>query len=416
MKKNNQPKKKEGLFSGLGKKRPIIEQPAPKKVRHIENQIKLPFLNDVDEVPGDNKYGRAEDMKDEWGLDPSEATLKRKKKRHFLALGIAAASFILILAGVFYILPRILPGFFTGTNIELFAQPVVNLEYEDDSYRVVIESSVSLMSKPEPSSVRITEVLYNEPVVVIEEADNGYVKIMTMDGIEGYVPGKSLTENMESVEPDLHSYKLVVSDPSKNIMTHASNGTLMMRVEMNTVLYADLKREGVYQVALPNGESGWIGSSGVIELGTRDEIQEVSSRYFVSSIMTFINAKYKENGLTMYGVSVNGAVYVCSEINGIDMPRTMEEQAQMGEEVTLNYDAVTGEVIIEDILPGDILFLRSPSSEPGDTTIYEMAVCTDTGTLFMISSARTTVRLKTFTAGDDICDRIITIRRIFASE
>ena len=88
----------------------------------------------------------------------------------------------------------------------------------------------------------------------------------------------------------------------------------------------------------------------------------------------------------------------------------------MGEEVTLNYDAVTGEVIIEDILPGDILFLSSPSAEPGDTTIYEMAVCTDTGTLFMISPARTTVRLKTFTAGDDICDRIITIRRIFTSE
>ena len=79
MKKNNQPQKKEGLFSGFGKKKPIIEQPAPKKVRHIENQVKLPFLNDVDEVPGDNKYGRAEDMKDEWGLPPSEATLKHKK-------------------------------------------------------------------------------------------------------------------------------------------------------------------------------------------------------------------------------------------------------------------------------------------------------------------------------------------------
>ena len=414
MKKKAQ--KKDGLFAGLGKKKPIIEQPAPKKVRHIENQIRLPFLNDVDEIPGDNKYGRAEDMKDEWGLPPSEATLKQKKKRHFLALAIAAAVFILIMAGIFYILPRILPGFFEGTNIELFVQPVVNLEYEDESYRVVIESSVSMMSEPDPSSVRITEVLYNEPVMVTGEAENGYVLITTMDGIEGYVPESSLTASMDSVEPDLHEYKLVVSDPSKNIMTHASNGTLMVRVEMNTVLYADLKREGVYQVSLPNGESGWIGSSGVIELGTREEIQEVSSRYFVSSLLTFINAKYKENGLTMYGVSVNGAVYVCSEINGIDMPRTMEEQALMGTEVTLNYDAVTGEVIIEDILPGDILFLRSPSSEPGDTTIYEMAVCTDTGTLFMISPARTTVRLRTFAAGDDICDRIITIRRIFTSE
>lgn len=416
MKKNNPKQKKDGLFSGLGKKRPIIDEPAPKQVRHIESQIKLPFLNDVDEIPGDNKYGRAEDMQDEWGLPPSEATLKHKKKRHFLALGIALASFILIMAGIFYILPRILPGFFAGTNIELFVQPVVNLEYEDDSYRVVTESSVSMMSAPDPSSVRITEVLYNEPVMVTGESENGYVLITTMDGIEGYVPEKSLTDNMDSVEPDLHVYKLVVSDPSKNIMTHASNGTLMMRVEMNTVLYADLKREGVYQVALPNGESGWIGSSGVIELGTREDIQEVSSRYFVSSILTFINAKYKENGLTMYGVSVNGAVYVCSEINGISMPRTMEEQAQMGTEVTLNYDAVTGEVIIEDILPGDLIFLRSPTSEPGDTTIYEMAVCTDTGTLFMISPAKTTVRLRTFAAGDDICNRIITIRRIFTSE
>ena len=112
MKKNNQ--QKSGLFSGLGKKKPIIEEPAPRKVRHIENQIKLPFLNDVDEIPGDNKYGRAEDMRDEWGLPPSEATLKNKKKRHFLSLGIAAASFILIMVGIFYILPRILPGFFAG--------------------------------------------------------------------------------------------------------------------------------------------------------------------------------------------------------------------------------------------------------------------------------------------------------------
>ena len=66
MKKNKQ--QKEGLFPLFGKKKPIIEEPAPKKVRHIENQIKLPFLNDVDEIPGDNKYGSAEDMKDEWGL------------------------------------------------------------------------------------------------------------------------------------------------------------------------------------------------------------------------------------------------------------------------------------------------------------------------------------------------------------
>ncbi len=271
------------------------------------------------------------------------------------------------------------------------------------------------MKAPQPDSTRIAEVFYNEPVRYISDSENGYCKIQTMDGLIGYVKAASLLDEMDSVEPDIHQYKLIVSDPSKNIMTHASNGTLIQKVMMNTVLYADIKREGVYQVALPGGDSGWIGSSGVIELPTRGDTEEVSSRYFVSSVLTFVNAKYIENGMSIDGASVNGAVYVSAEINGIEIPRTMEGQAETGIEVVPDLDAVTGQIRIDQILPGDILFLSSPKKAPGDTQIYEMAVCTDTGTLFMLSPARTTIRLRNFESGDDICERIITIRRIFST-
>ena len=102
-------------------------------------------------------------------------------------------------------------------------------------------------------------------------------------------------------------------------------------------------------------------------------------------------------------------------INGIKMPRSMNDQSKLGQAVTLSHDAVTGEEIISDIMPGDILFLRSPQSAPGSEVIYEEAVCTDTGTLLMISPAATTIRLKQFKSGDDITNRIITIRRVFAT-
>ena len=108
-----------------------------------------------------------------------------------------------------------------------------------------------------------------------------------------------------------------------------------------------------------------------------------------------MNAQYLENGITMNGLSVNGIVYVCSCVNGVPMPRTIEEQAEMGQEVEMEYDVVSGELIIESILPGDILFLQSLSE--GDDEIYEMAICTDPGTLLMISDARTSIRLRTFT-------------------
>ena len=397
------------------KKKPVVgDEITPKTIRHVERPIKLPFLADLDE--GKEQYGSAEDMQDKWGLSEKQAVLGGVPKNKIIGFTIALSAFTLLIVGVFYILPRVLPDVFKGTNIELFVEPVINLEYDDPDYRVVVDSTVALMTLPEPDSKRIAEVLYNEPVKYLSSSKNGYCKIQTQDGLIGYVKEGSLIEETDSIEPDTHKFKLIVSDPSKNIMTHASNGTLIKKVMMNTVLYADIKREGVYQVALPGGDNGWIGSSGVIELSPRGTTEEVSSRYFVSSVLTFVNAKYIENGMSIEGASVNGAVFVSAEINGIEIPRTMEGQAQAGVEVIPEPDAVTGEIMIEQILPGDILFLSSPKKAPGDTEIYEMAVCTDTGTLFMLSPARTTVRLREFKSGDDICDRIITIRRVFSSK
>ena len=413
--KSQDKQEKKSLFDFLErKKKPVIgEEVTPKTIRHVERPIKLPFLADLDE--DNEQYGSTEDMQDKWGLSDKQATVNVVRKRRLVGLAIAAVSFTLLLAGVFYILPRVLPGVFKGTNIELFVEPVVNLEYDDPDYRVVCDSTVSLMALPEPDARRIAQVLFNEPVKFITDSKNGYCKIETKDGLVGYVKASSIMEDTDSIEPDIHQYKLIVSDPSKNIMTHASNGTLIKKVMMNTVLYADIKREGVYQVALPGGNFGWIGSSGVIELQPRAATEEVSSRYFVSSVMTFVNAKYIDNGMSIDGASVNGAVYVSAEINGISIPRTMKGQAEAGIEVIPEPDAVTGQIMIDQILPGDIIFLANPKN-PDSDEIYEMAVCTDTGTLFMLSPARTTVRLRNFESGDEICQRIITIRRIFSSK
>ncbi len=388
----------------------LLFESREKNVRHVENN--LSFLNDSNKLEGD--FGQVENMQDIWGLGRGDDSVRHRKRNVILRFVIASLAFIFVLSLVFYILPNVLPSFFKGSNIELFVEKPVNLVY-DDSYYVVNTTVAVLRESPDNSSYRVTEVLYNEPVRVLQlDGGNGYSLIETTDGIQGYILTNNMIADRDSIEPDLHEYKLIVSENCKNVMTHASNGTLITKVMMNTVLYADVKRDGVYQVYLPGGEIGWIGSSGVIEIGPREEIEAVSCRYFVSSALSFVNSMYITNGISMNGLSVNGLVYVCSCVNGIPMPRTIEEQMRMGTEVVPGYDVVTSELIIEDIIPGDIVFLAAPHENATENSqVYEMAVCTDTGTLLMVSKAGTTIRLINFNSDSDICQRIITVRRVF---
>lgn len=376
-----------------------------KGIRHIEDAAS--FLNEASDLSGD--YGQTEDMFDMWGLTRREASVATRGRHMLVRLIVAVLITALVITSVFFILPKTLPGLFKGTNIELFVEKPVNLMY-DGSYRVVNTSVTNVLVRPDTTSDRITQVLYNEPVKVLDDSDDDFTLIRTSDGIEGYVRSSALIDDTSSVEPDLHEYMLVISETSKNVMTHASQGTLITQVMMNTVLYADVKRDGVYQVSLPGGGSGWIGSSGVIEIEPRGTIEVVSSRYFVSSALSLVNATYFENGITKQGISINGLIYVCSCVNGITMPRTLEDQMNAGTPVSLEYDAVTGDLLIESIIPGDIVFLSSDIRR-GE---YEAALCTDTGTLLMRSAAGTTIRLREFTADSDIASRIVSVRRVFS--
>ncbi|HPE38511.1 MAG TPA: hypothetical protein PK567_03370 [Bacillota bacterium] len=84
-----------------------------------------------------------------------------------------------------------------------------------------------------------------------------------------------------------------------------------------------------------------------------------------------------------------------------------------GTEVELRYDDVTGELLLDSIIPGDLVFFSS-SNNPDSDEPEEMAICTDTGVLLMISKSRTTIQLKTFDAKSDLVERIITVRRVFS--
>lgn len=359
----------------------------------------------------DGSFGEMQNVREKWDLSEKDAYVKQHGRRRVPRFVIPAGIFMLIAVLLFWALPGLVSRFAqnTGAGPDQVTVPV--RVYTADT-RVVRVYAANLFTEADIKSPYITQVLFNEPVTVLDTGSEGFLHVSTEDGLQGYIRSEDLTDQLDSVEPNLHKYKLVVSDISKNVMSHASNGTLLIQVMMNTVLYSDIKSDGVYQVALPDGGTGWIGSSGVIELGTGDPVEKVGVRYFVSSVLCFVNATQINHGITMRGLSVDGLAYVAAAVNGVNLPRTMEEQAAVGDRVDLTYDAVTGSLNVSGISPGDLVFFRDPN-DPNSAAPYEMAICTDTGTLLMTSTSRTSLKLVTITDDTELQARIIAVRKIF---
>ncbi len=361
----------------------------------------------------DGKFGAAQNLEEVWSLDESDTHVSGGKKKGLSQIILPSVIFLVIVALLFWILPTLIPKLIETPEIAMYISPEAERVYTDPADRLVIRYVTNLMTEPDVRSDRITQLLFNEPVRLLSASPTeGFYLVRTTDELEGFVLAKDLSDEMDAIEPNLHVYKLIVSDVSKNVMSHASNGTLEIEVMMNTVLYSDEKRDGVYHIALPGGKDGWIGSSGVIELSVHDPVEKVGVRYFVSSVLSFVNMTHLSGGITKRGLSVEGLAYISAAVNGVQLPRVLEDQFLSGQEVDLGYDEITGELIISSIVPGDLVFFRHPLQK--DSVIpYEMGICTENGMLIMVSRSKTTLRLTSFAENRVLQDRIVGVRRIF---
>lgn len=358
-------------------------------------------------------FGETQNVQQMWDLSEKDAYVRQHGHRRIPSFVLPVIILVLLGVLIFWLLPGVVSRYFGGTD-DTPQEITTPVTIYSDATRVVNVYAANLFFSPDVQSDRITQVLYNEPVMLLDaDSQASFVHIQTKDGLEGYLKSSDVSKDRISVEPNLHLFKLVVSDVSKNVMSHANNGSLIIEVMMNTVLYADAKSEGVYQVALPSGGMGWISSSGVIELGILDPAEKVSVRYFISSVLSFVNVTQLDHGLTKRGLSVEGLTYISAAVNGLILPRTMGGQIAEGERVDLAYDKVTGLLDVSSISPGDLIFFRNPN-DASSAAPYEMGICTDTGALLMTSSSRTTLRIVTLADNQELEARIIGVRRIFS--
>lgn len=266
-----------------------------------------------------------------------------------------------------------------------------------ESAAVITEAIVDMFNKPDILSTRITQVLYNQVVAVIKEEDS-WVNIKLLDGTSGWVKSKYVSRDTKSVTDGSIKNKIVVTAKLTDIYSGTNNKSKYKKIVLGTELYSFGKSKTGYDVLLPENKMGWIDEGGVIAIPISDNvIPKTTSADFVQTIKKFDGTIFILGGISRRGIDSAGLVYICSKINGVDIPRNLVDMKSAG--TSVNED---------DIQAGDLLFFSSDSlkKDVNDVGVY-------VGNNEFIHSGTTKGVISDSLEDSYFKDRICDIRRIF---
>jgi len=262
---------------------------------------------------------------------------------------------------------------------------------------VINDTVVDVFKEPDIQSQRITQVLYNQPVEIVEERES-WTRIKASDDVSGWVRSRYVDGNLTSVKAGDYKFKIIITAKTKDIHTMPEGGLTVKEVVMGTQLFSTGKMKGAYEVIIPGGSSGWVSEGGTIQIPVNTAIPRTSAEDFAATVEKLKGTSYLQGGISARGIDYSGLAYICSKINGINLPRGAKQQYMCGKEV--QPDAVE---------PGDLLFF---SSKEGSDDISDVGVCISPGKFIHASKTKGYVMISELDE-DYFTKRFIGARRIF---
>lgn len=318
---------------------------------------------------------------------------------------------VMILLLVFWTGPMILNAVMSRFVQKDGDDKASDLLYKSSDYAVVSKQTIDVFLTPDIKSTRVTQLLYNDIIKITDRKTYGFLNITSANGAKGYIIAQNVTTYTDSVEPSLYSNKIIVVTKSKRVMSHSSNGSLVMEVLMGTTLYSDFQSSNVYRVVLPDKTYGWISASGIVKLKVDESIKKSSAKNFYETAISFNNTTYVEAGITANGASSDGIAFVCAMVNGVTLPRDKASQSKTGVAVPVQFDAQTKMPNYELLQQGDLIFFGDGTSNDGKIT--EMGIVVGDGQVMMSRKSKSTVRIVSLDMDAALGKSIVAVRRLY---
>lgn len=179
-----------------------------------------------------------------------------------------------------------------------------------------------VFEKPSAQAKRVTEVLYGMDVAVSDEKENGYVKIQTCFGVEGWIEACVLL-----VSESERKGNVIVSETFADVMRQPlpEAETLVTLMRGSKLLFiGDVDDAGWVQVRLVDGTMGYLRERSLMPFMDVRAQSRPSAHVLRGDLMDtaleYLGVGYRVGGRSVQGMDTAGLMSTIFAENGILLP------------------------------------------------------------------------------------------------
>jgi hypothetical protein len=210
-------------------------------------------------------------------------------------------------------------------------------------FGICVLSVVPVRSEPSDKSEMVTQLLFGDMVVISRELQNWINIRIVYDNYEGWIDKKQIEYLQEAEFRQLNNKEAqyiteiveLVQETEYGRLIPLLIGSSVTGIEDNQFTYG--KKKFRYDGQLS------------------DTLQNVNFRKILENAYLFLNAPYLWGGKTPFGIDCSGFTQVIYKLNGIRLLRDAEQQATIGEPISLLEEAQPGDLLFFDNAEGKII-------------------------------------------------------------
>jgi cell wall-associated NlpC family hydrolase len=277
------------------------------------------------------------------------------------------------------------------------------------TFGIVRVSVANVRGKPAHAAEMVTQTILGWPVRVLKEQSGWFLVHTEPDGYLGWIEDLQLTRVTAEGRREWEDASRVIATTPYSVMREApaADADPVADLVIGAVVRATGSAGDWTQVLLPDGRRGFVRANEVEEYANWRASRAPIAASVERTARQFMGVPYLWGGTSVKGFDCSGFAKTVFRLNGIELPRDTDQQAQIGTLVPIDPE-------FSQLAKGDLLFFGSAAQADRPERISHVGIYLGNGEFIHESGLvrRSSLSASSPIYSESLRKRLLRVRRL----